>query len=328
MTDVTVRLDDSIRLLSAVLAATTFPQQAQARKPHGTHAHARATSRYLKDYSEHEAVAGMQGLIDSGAPLEALYTLVAHLPWPSLHAAELPKWVPPNWTEQLVDFYHHAKLAEWWEQEDKLWNEAFEQSKRMFADANFKTFLSQFVGDIEESLVFIPNISFPSDREIGFRVGQQELITVCPPRLAWGDSAPWPFDEDRPYIHRVALTQYTRLVLLTYLRQHADVVIEAAKIDLPVSDQFKAIYPTWGEQFVAIFQAASIAVYLESINKLESRAFIQTQFKIHNMKILPGAVSVLKRYLSERENGKFSTLADFLPVFPKQLKVARHIMSI
>jgi hypothetical protein len=110
MTDVTVRLDDNLRLLSVVLAATDFPEKSQAAKPHGTHAHARATARFVKEMRSHEAVRGMQSLLDSGAPLEALYTLVAHLPWPTLEIEMLPKWVRPTGTNTLPTFTGRPKL--------------------------------------------------------------------------------------------------------------------------------------------------------------------------------------------------------------------------
>jgi hypothetical protein len=330
MTDVTVRLYDSVRLISAVLAATNYPEKVQEAHPHGSHAHSRNTARYLKPYRNHEAVKGMQALLDNGAPLEAMFTLVAHLPFPSLELNAPPKWLPPNWTQHLADFYEQAKLTDWWQDqhERELWDAAMAQSNIMFADTNFKAFLGQFVGEISETFVFMPNISYPSTREIGMRVRNTELVAVCPPRLAWGDSPPWPFDEDKPYIHRVALQQYGRLILVPYLRRHADKVAEAAKSELPVSDQFRAIYPDWGAQFINIFMTAAITIYLEELDKLEARAFIQEQVRRHNMKILPGAVSVLNRYRQERESGKFDELADFLLVFPKQLKVAKKIMSI
>ena len=328
MSDVTVRLDDHYRLMSAVLAATNYPQKAQSDHPHGTHAHARATVRHLKPYKDHEAVKGMQGLLDNGAPLEALFTLVAHLPWPSLEMESLPKWVPPAWNAHLADFYQQADLDTWWESNTDLWNAAHEQSRRVFKNAAFVPFLSKFVGDVNETLVFVPNISYPTNRNLALRVGSSELVAICPPRLAWGDSPPWPFDEDKPYIHRVALAQYARLLLLSFLRANADIVVEAARNDLPVSDQFKSLYPTWGEQFVTIFVAAATAIYLGELDKAEKRAYMKEQTKVHNMHILPGAVNVFERYLQERENGKFETLADFLPVFPKQLKVAKRIISI
>lgn len=322
MTDVTTRIDDSYRLMSAVLAATDFPAKAQARHPHGSHAHARATVRYLRDFNNHDVVKSTQGMLDGGAPLEALFTLIAHLPWPAMQIDALPKWVPANWNLQLVDFYEKTNLANWWEKEGPLWDSALDQSTRMLNDVQFKAFLAQFVGPIEENLVFIPNISLPADREIGIRVGNKELVAICPPRLAWGDSPPWPFDEDKPYLHRVTLTQYTRMILLSYLRTNQAAAVEAAKSELPVSDQFKALYPTWGEQFVTIFVTAAMAIYLEQLDPREAKAFVKEQTKINNIKILPAAIDVLNRYLRESESGKYESLADFLPVFPKLLRIA------
>jgi hypothetical protein len=328
MTDVTVRLDDAIRLVSAVLALTQYPAKVQAEQPHGSHAHARMTQRQFKAYEDHEAVRGMQALLDNGAPLEAMFTLVAHLPWPSLEINTLPKWVPPNWNKHLRDFYETTKIADWWQEESTAWDDAMSESTKMFEDAAFKTFLTQFVGEIKEDLIFMPNVSYPSNQDIGMRVGNRELVAICPPRLAWGDSAPWPYGEDRPYIHRVTLAQYMRLTLVPYLRQHPDVVSESAKMNLPVEDRFRAKYPTWGEQFVNMFLMATTAIYLETLDEREARAYVQNKVKIDGVKILPGAVSVLNRYLQERKSGKFEELADYLPVFPKQLKVAKRIISI
>ena len=69
ISDVSVRLEDRIRLMSAVLAATDWPDKVHERKPHGTHLHARATRKHLHDFRTHEAVQAMQGLLNQGAPL-------------------------------------------------------------------------------------------------------------------------------------------------------------------------------------------------------------------------------------------------------------------
>jgi hypothetical protein len=50
--------------------------------------------------------------------------------------------------------------------------------------------------------------------------------------------------------------------------------------------------------------------------------------KTQGMVVLPGMVSVLRRYLGEYEGGRYTTLMDFLPVFPKQLRVAAKIVTL
>jgi hypothetical protein len=328
--DISVRLDDRIRLMSAALAATGWPVQAQQRRPHGTHAHARATVRFLAGQRGHPAVQALQGLLDQGAPLEAMFTYALCLSWPGLEppAGVEPAWVPPRWSAQLSAFHEQAGLAEWWQSEDAPWQQALTQAQRVLAQAAFKPFLLRFIDAIPESLVFIPSISYPTDQDIGVRLADQ-LVCIAPPRLAWGDSPPWPFDEDPTYVYRAVLGQYGRMLLLGYLRAHSDRLAAAAAVPLPVSDQFRAMYPSWEEQFVALFVAAAVAIYLEQyVSQKEADAYVLMAHKAQGMTILPGTISVLHRYLREREAGRYDTLLDFLPVFPKQLRVAKRLVSL
>lgn len=328
--DVIVKIDDRIRLLSAALAATNFPEKAQQKKRHQPHAHARATAKYMVDhgYNAHPAVKSLQEMLDKDVPLEALYTLVMLCDWPQLKIAALPPWVPKNWNKQLRDFYEKAKLAEYWSNDNHAWEHAETQSKRVFAKVRFQEFLSPFVGNFGEELLFMPNLCYPADEEIGIRVGKQ-LIAITPPPLAWGDSPPWPFDEETMFQHsyRATLTEFGRLLLLAYLRQHPKEVEEASQKELPVSDQFKELHPTWEDQFISLFIAAAVAMYLEDYMGIsEAKSYILMEKKVRGMTILPGTVSVMRRYLSEVGN-RYNNLIEFLPIFPAQLRVAKRIVK-
>lgn len=328
--DVIVRIDDRLRLMSAVLAATNWPEQSQKRQPHGTHAHARATRKYLNEHLKHPAVQSLQGLLDQGAPLEAMFTFAMCLGWPGLELQidVLPGWVPPRWIMELRDFYRVTGLAEWWRTEDAVWTKSLNESRRIFQNTAFKPFLQPFIGEVHEPLVFVPNISYPTEQEIGVRVGN-ELLCIAAPRLAWGDSPPWPFDEDPAHVYRAALSQFGRLLIIAYLRRHADRLAEAAKNPIPVGDQFAAMYPTWEEQFVALWVGAAVAIYLEDhVSAAEAKAYVLMARKAQGMTILPGTISVLRRYLTEREAGRYHDLLDFLPIFPKQLRVAKRIVTL
>ncbi len=328
--DVSVRLEDRIRLMSAVLAATDWPDKVHERKPHGTHLHARATRKHLQAFKTHEAVQAMQGLLDQGAPLEASFALAMHLSWPELEMEALPRWVPPGWNKQLRDFYEKANLAQWWQDENEPWQKAVKEAKHAFEHVALKAFLQHFLGDITEDFVFVPSISYPTDQEIGLRLGK-EILVITPPPLAWGDSPPWPYDEESQLVHsyRAALTQIGRLLLIATLRANAGKVAEATKSELPVGDQFKATHPTWEEQFTALFVAAAVALYLEDfVSTAEANAYVLMERKVRGMTILPGMISVLRRYLSELDNGRYTNLIDFLPVFPRQLRVAKKIVTL
>ncbi|MCC6803660.1 MAG: hypothetical protein IT319_12325 [Anaerolineae bacterium] len=325
--DVSVKLDDRVRLMSAALAASSYPQDEQARQRHGTHAHARATRARMSAYAEHPAVRTLQGLLDEEAPLEAIYMFALLLRLPDGRIANPPAWMPPDWDAQLNDFYAVAGLADWWQSEAAAWQKALDDSKRVFESVQVKEFLKPFLGEIKRQMIFIPNISYPTDHELGFRL-RNDLVCVAPPRLAWGDSPPWPYDEDPAHVYRAALSQYGRLLVGAYLRSHAEQVAAAEK-PLPVSDSFKAIYPTWAEQFTSLFVAGLVAIYLEDhVNKAEANAYVLMERKLHSLEILPGVINVLRHYLRELETGRYQTLLDLLPNFSRRLKVANRIISL
>ncbi len=330
--DVDVRVDNRVRLVSAVLAATNYPESAQKLKPHGTHAHARATRKYLKDHKGHPAAALTQDLLDKGAPLEALFTLALHLDPATMQPAKpLPTWVPADWGSHMADFYQAAQLAQWWESERYVWDKSVTESKKVFNGVNYRDFLRPYFGVVNDRFVFMPNVSYPSGHEVGLRY-EGELICITPPPLAWGDSPPWPYDEDTMVMHsyRASLVQFGKILLMTYLRANPDAVEEASKHRLPVNDQFRAQFPGWEDQFSELFVTALVAMYLkEFVSDREFKAFVLMERKVRGMNILPGTVSVIRRFLQEKgKENKYDNLMEFLPIFPKQLRIAKAIVNL
>lgn len=327
-TDITVKLDDRVRLMSAVLAATRWPEESQKRKPHGTHAHARATVKQLAPLRDHAAATGMESLLDQGVPLDAMFALALMLEWPELTLDRLPHWVPSNWDDKLGDFYAAADLTAWWREESAPWQKSVADAAHVLKNVRLKPFFEPFFGTIPESLIFIPNISYPTDQEIGLHVGDH-LVCIVPPRLAWGDSPPWPYDEDPAHIYRAAITQYGKILMQRALRANADKIADIAQTPLPVGDQVRALYPAWHDQLVNTFIAAAVAIYLEDhVSKAEANAYVLMERKVRGMSVLPAVISVLRRYLSEQQAGRYQTFIDFLPVFPKQLRIAARIVSL
>jgi hypothetical protein len=327
--DVIVKLDDRVRLLSAVIAATNYPEYAQKIKPHGTHAHARATLKYVADYSDHPAVKSTQSLLDNDTPLEALFALVMLMKWSDMSIAALPPWAPKDYNKQLADFYKKTKLADFWKQENARWEKAKTEATHVFdGKVEFKEFLAPFLGKVDKTLVFMPNISYPANHNLGFSLGD-ELICIAPPPLAWGESPPWPYDEPTMITHsyKTALLSYASVLLKAYLDAHETELAEISKEDLPLHEQFIAQYPTWREQFSTLFLSGIIAMYLEGhVDDKEYKAYMLMEKKASGLVNLPGTVSVMRRYLQEVGGDKYNNLIEFLPIFPKQLRVAQKIV--
>ncbi|MBN2469400.1 MAG: hypothetical protein JXN59_01655 [Anaerolineae bacterium] len=328
MDQVHVKIDDRVRLMSALLAATSWPDFEQERKAHGTHAHARATRRLVQVYDKHPAALILQALLDRGLPLEDVFAYILGLDWPGLLGDHNPTWAPPTWARHLLNFYEKARLEEWWAQENEVWSRSITEAQRMLKDAPLASFLRPFVGEFSADFVFVPNLCYPTDIEVGVAAGDS-LYCITPPRVAWGDNPPWPFDEDPAHIFSAALVQYGRLLMSRYLQAHPEALATAAARKLPISPELAAQHDTWEAQFLALFGAGSVAIYLEDhISPQEAQAYILLEKKARGLVELPGVVSVLRRYLSGHAEGNYADFADYLPYFGKHLRVARTITAL
>jgi hypothetical protein len=314
--------------MSTVLSVTHWPEVEQARKRHRAHVHARGTTRRVMALASHPAVHTLQNLLDQNTPLEAIYTYALNLSWPDLTPKTALPWSPLHWNEQLKDFYDQAALTAWWDEEKESWQKAFEQVNKVIGTANLYDFFKPFTGPVAEQLVLMPNISYPSDQEIGVRL-EGSLFCLIPPRIAWGDNEPWPFDEDAAHVFRGLITEFGRLLMVSYLRQKAAEVAPLTSTPLPVSKAFRESHPTWGDQFTGLFVAGAVAIFLEqSLGVKEAEAYILMENRLHGLTILPGVVSVLKRYLSEYNDGRYQQFSEYLPNFPKHLRVAKRVVSL
>jgi hypothetical protein len=326
---ITVRVDDRIRLLSAVLAMTTWPEQEQDRQPHGVHAHARMTRAHLTEDEYHPAVLSMQELLEASLPLDTIFSFASYLNWPGVRArGGVPKWASKEWPAQIRDFLHRTRLRNLWEEETGIWNRAVEESGKALADCNPLDLLSKFFGPLPVELVFQPNLCYPTDQSVGFR-WDKSIVAISPPRIAWGNNPPWPYDDDIPATCQDAFGVYARVLLREYLKGHPEPVEQAQRIRLPVPNVFRAQNPDWNDQFSVIFISGATAIFLEqTFGEAESKAYVMMTHKAHNFTVLPSVINVLRHYLAEHERGKYGSFAEFIPTFCKGLRVTEQLKKL
>ncbi len=328
METITVRIDDRIRLFSALLAASSWPEDEQERKLHGTHAHARGTRRLVQGQDRHPAVLVLQALLDRGLPLDDIFGYALRLGWPGLESADGPEWAPPTWPRHLLHFYRLTGLDGWWSAETAAWERAGREVEEVMQGARLREFLRPFVGAFDDDLVLIPNLSYPTDTELGV-AAPGALVCILPPRLAWGDNPPWPFADDPAYVLRAALMQYSRLLLARLLRMEPAASAEAARHRLPVSPAFAGRYPTWEAQFLALVGMGLVAIYLEDyVSPAEAEAFLLLARKADGLDVLPRVADVLRQYAAGVETGLYRDFADYLPHFAIRLRVAGRLRAL
>lgn len=320
--DVQVRIDDRARLLGALLAATRYPEMAQARRKHGVHAHARATRKRVAPLTAHPAALAVDVLLAQEMPVEALFALMFALDPITLRPAMMFADLPPALGEGLADFALQAGLADWWREEAESWSQSAAEAERALTGAALGPFLDGIFGPTTARLTFMPNIGLPADEEIAL-AAEGELIAIVPPRLAWGDSPPWPFDEDPAHVLRAAIVAYSRLRLADALRARPELFAQAAASDLSVSDKFRALYPAGPEQFAQVFSGALVAIYLEEhVSPQEASAYLLMEKRLRGLEVLPAAVSVLRDYRGGRKAGSAAALKGLLLTFADRLRAA------
>lgn len=325
--DILVKIDDRVRLMAALLAATDFPQREWERHPHGTHMHARTTRKHVAPFAAHPAVVIAQHLLDDGVPLESLFGLALSFDAETFTVESSPAWLPSAFLPHLRDFLYAADLISLW-QDEPAWDIGLSAIQQVLGNAHIRDFMRPFLGEISETLVFLPNLCFPTDREVNVRVGGQ-LVVIAPPRVAWGESPPWEYKDDPAHLIRAAILGYSELLMSPYLARHADALVNVSKTPLPLNEPLLAQFPTWAAQFNAVFGVAAVAMYLEDyMNKREAEAYALLERKTRGIDILPAAISVLRRYQAEYATGKYKEIGDLLPVFPMQLKVARRLKML
>jgi len=326
---ITVEVDNRVRLMSALLALTTWPEQEQAFKPHGVHAHARRTREALAEFEYHPAVISMQEVLETDHPLSEIFSYSSYLSLPGLRLqGHAPQWSPTDWHILIRDFAIRSHVNDVWERDHAAWDSAAEESRRALEPGDPREMLARFFGPLNVDLIFMPNISYPTADSLGFR-DKRRLIAVVPPPIAWGTNPPWPYDDNPADTPRDAFSTYARTLLREMLDAHPEEAEAARKVKLPVPNIFMSRHPGWFDQFAVLFVSGLTAIYLREVfGEVESKAYIMMVHKAHGFEALPSVIDVLENYLQLQAEGKYSTFIEYLPIFTKSLRVAENLKKI
>lgn len=320
-----VQVDDRIRLLSAVLALTTWPDQEQALRPHGVHAHARATRTALAEAEHHLAVQTMQEMLESTLTMEAIFSYAAYIEWPSLKVDDPPEHIPDQWPGQLRDFLWTYKVLDLWQRDEGAWESAQTAARSALTQAEPRAMLARLFGGLNAQLYFQPNLSYPTAETICFR-DENRLICISPPPVAWGTNPPWPYDDNPADTAREAFSAYVRLLLREHLDEHPAETEAARRTRLPVPNTFLARYPDWFDQLAVLFVSGATALYMrQTFGKAEADAYTMMIQKASGFHAMPTVVDLLEQYLDAHAEGRAHDFAEYLPTFTNSFQEAEKM---
>ena len=137
MTTIRVKIDDRARLVTAVLAASHWPEEEQKTLPHAVHSHAKQTRQFVQKYKQHEAVRGVNEALLNGVTLDELVSTAIRCQWPTFEPVEpLPRLLKINeWARSLAKFEYDTEIAAtFWPEHDHVWQTAVTALSRIFKD--------------------------------------------------------------------------------------------------------------------------------------------------------------------------------------------------
>ncbi|HSH01141.1 MAG TPA: hypothetical protein VLL52_01395 [Anaerolineae bacterium] len=221
MSSITVSIDNRVRLVGAVLAASNWPDKAQDILRHAVHPHAKLTRHFVTEHRDHAAVKTVNDALSAGVSLTDLFTAVVRAKWPTFDATEsLPETVDPAWLSQLGDFYTDTGIAAFfWAEHEEPWTKADEDLKKIFKEDALIEYLAKVQGhSLKRTLNIVPNLTYPSLNTI-VAYNETDTYLIIPPPKAVGESPPWPYGEGESWVLAESCRSLTSFLLASTMAQ-------------------------------------------------------------------------------------------------------------
>jgi hypothetical protein len=304
MSDVKVVTQPAARNLSALLAATTWPDREQAPMPRGVDPQAALLKKHASAFNDHPAVKHVQTLLNRDPELPPLFARVL------THNDEL--------AGQVQSFARAASLENYWQAHDPVWAQAAAEVQAHVAGLPIQAFLVELFDIVPYDLIIHPNLAYPTTHSFGVRAGNA-LYSIMPPRKAVGESKPWPFGDDREYVVRLAVHDFVQAHLIDLTNLHPHLIPAGENNDLLPPD-FRAEHFTWQRQVIELFAYGAQIIFLNRISDGAGDAFAMFERRTRQLSILPDVVHELTNYVAGRGLGpRYATLATYLPAFADTL---------
>lgn len=275
MSELVTRIDDRARLVTAVLAASQWPEQEQAQLRHAVHPHAKQTRQQVLAQAGHPAVAGANAALAAGQPPDRLFAAALRCRWPDFAPQEpLPPNLDPAWVATLLSFAAETAVAAFWGEHDAAWQEALADLRAIFAGSRLPAFLDRLAGRaVAPPVVVLPNLLFPALSSVLAETAAG-LTLILPLPKAVGESPPWPYREGPDWV----LAESCRRLL-----RHA---LAADLARLPAGS-------------LSLLEHAAITLFLEeALDESEALSYMVRSKRQFNLPRLPLAVETLRDYLA------------------------------
>lgn len=278
MSKLKVVIDERARLVTAVLAASNWPEMEQEQATHAVHPHSKQLKQQVRPFADHLAVQRVNDSLSVNVGLDSFFTAVIRCGWPDTTDVTTAPEDAREWIKALANFAVQTKLADFWAAHTAPWEEARAGLDSIFAQSQIMDFLGQLLGKpVPQDVAVMPTITYPMLNPV-LAVTKDTVYFILPPAKAWGESPPWPHGEDPGWA--VAQTCW-------YLANHflADTLAE-----LDETGQMLLLH-------------AAVTLCLEAdFDEAEAMAYLVRSKKEYKLPRLPLVVEQVRDYLAGRSN--------------------------
>ncbi|KAA3665380.1 MAG: hypothetical protein DWQ04_00900 [Chloroflexi bacterium] len=276
MTQIEVKIDDRLRLVTAVLAASEWPDLEQKERTHAVHPHAKFTRQAMRAFTGSDAVYRLNEALLNGVSLDDLFSAALRCSWSDFTLAEsLPRIVQvENWVQNLAKFVTETKIVDtFWQEHQVVWDESVNELATIFKDSPLPDFLAQLLHQpVDKTIVVMPTLVYPALHPV-LATSEKSLTLVLPPPIAVGESPPWPYGEDPGWV--VARTSERLLFHL--------LAEKLAPLTQPEQE--------------TIVRAAITLCLEQSFDEFEAQAYLLRSKKAFKLPRLPKMVETLRELL-------------------------------
>lgn len=274
MSELKVVIDERGRLVTAVLAASHWPEIEQAQITHAVHPHSKELKHWVRPYQNHPAVQRVNDNLGANVGLDSLFTAVLRCGWPDKMDITAPPEGAQDWIKSLADFAVQSQLLDFWAEHTAPWEEARTGLVAIFAQSQMMAFLGKLLGHaVPKNVAIMPTVTYPMLNPV-LAETDNTLFFILPPAKAWGESPPWPHGEDPGWA--VAQTSW-------HLARH---FLAGTLAELDETGQ-------------SLLCHAAVTLCLEAdFDEAEAMAYLVRSKKEHNLPRLPLVVENLRDYLA------------------------------
>jgi hypothetical protein len=274
MSELNVVIDERARLVTAVLAASHWPDLEQAQVTHAVHPHSKQVKQWVRPYQNHRAVQRVNDSLAVNVGLESFFTAVLRCGWADKMDITAPPEGAQDWIKSLADFAVQSQLLGFWAEHTQPWVEAHAGLANIFAQSQIMTFLGKLIGQpVPKNVAVMPTITYPMLNPV-LAETDNTVFFILPPAKAWGESPPWPHGEDPGWVIAQTCWHLTCHFLAETL----------AKLD---------------ETDGAALVHAAVTLCLEAdFDEAEAMAYLVRSKKEQNLPRLPLVVENLRDYLA------------------------------